>query len=241
VTLTKRAVTIDGVSEGSEAADRELPSLRHSGCRTLQQSLLRERLPAVPGYELASLYLPAIETSVVGGDFYDVWESHGGWTMVIGDITGKGIEAAALTALVRHTLRAVSEFHSSPALLLAFVDATLKKRPVLSVCTALCIRLERETATLAVGGHPLPLLISPDGVQEVGEHGPLLGAFPHAHWQEIELRLDAGSTLVAFTDGVTDAQGDGRRCGLKRLRDTLARLAEATPGLKRTDTRATRA
>ncbi len=206
-----------------------LYSERSAIARTLQQSLLPEQLPRVPGYELASMYVPAIETSMVGGDFYDVWASRDGWTIVIGDITGKGIEAATLTALVRHTLRASAEFQASPAQLLAFVDATLKKRPILSVCTALCIRLERDTARVAVGGHPLPLLMSAAGIREVGEHGPLLGAFSNARWRDLELRLDVGSTLVAFTDGITDARGDGQRFGSKRLRDTLTRLAEETP------------
>ncbi len=204
-----------------------LYSERSSIARTLQQNLLPERLPAIPGYEAASIYLPAIETSMVGGDFYDIWEVRGSWMMVIGDVTGKGIEAATLTALVRHTVRAASEFQASPAQLLAFVDATLKKRPSLSVCTALCMRLERDTATLAVGGHPLPLHITAREVRQVGKHGPLLGAFADARWQDFALELEAGSTLVAYTDGITDAQGGGdRRFGLRRLCDTLEHLGD---------------
>ncbi len=195
--------------------------------RMLQQDLLPEQLPAIPGYDLGSIYLPAVETSMVGGDFYDIWEVQGRWLVVIGDVTGKGIEAAALTALVRHTLRAAAEFQRSPAELLSFVDATLKKRPSLSVCTALCVALEGDTATIAAGGHPLPLYITGDGVREVGEHGPLLGAFPAARWQDSTLALKAGSTLLAYTDGITDARGgDQERFGLERLRDTLAQLAE---------------
>jgi PAS domain S-box-containing protein len=195
--------------------------------RMLQQDLLPEQLPAIPGYDLGSIYLPAVETSMVGGDFYDIWEVKGRWLIVIGDVTGKGIEAAALTALVRHTLRAAAEFQRSPAELLSFVDATLKKRPSLSVCTALCFALEGDTATIAVGGHPLPLYITGDGVREVGEHGPLLGAFPAARWQDSTLKLTAGSTLLAYTDGITDARdGDQERFGLERLRKTLTQLAE---------------
>jgi PAS domain S-box-containing protein len=195
--------------------------------RMLQQDLLPEQLPAIPGYDLGSIYLPAVETSMVGGDFYDIWEVEGRWLIVIGDVTGKGIEAATLTALVRHTLRAAAEFQRSPAELLSFVDATLKKRPSLSVCTAMCVALEGDTATIAVGGHPLPLYITGDGVREVGEHGPLLGAFPAARWQDSTLALTAGSTLLAYTDGITDARdGDQERFGLERLCDTLAQLAE---------------
>lgn len=207
-----------------------LYSQRSLIARTLQQDLLPERLPTIPGYELASIYLPARETSMVGGDFYDVWEVGERWMLVIGDITGKGIEAAALTALVRHTLRAASEFQSSPAELLAFVDMTLKKRPTLSVCTALCVRLEGDRATLAAGGHPLPLHITPTGIRELGEHGPLLGGFADVDWQNFTLELEPGSTLVAYTDGITDAHREGHgRFGLGRLSDTLATLADRRP------------
>jgi PAS domain S-box-containing protein len=219
-----------------------LYSERSAIARTLQQNLLPERLPQIPRYELASIYLPALETSLVGGDFYDVWSVGEDWMIVIGDVTGKGIEAAALTALVRHTVRTASEFLSSPAELLAFIDSTLKKRPALSVCTALCLRLQGETVTLAAGGHPLPLRITSRGVEEVGEHsgveevgehgcvevgehGPLLGALPDVRWQDFTLRLEDGGTLVAYTDGITDALGkDGERFGLGRLCETLRGL-----------------
>jgi PAS domain S-box-containing protein len=204
-----------------------LYSARSTIARTLQQSLLPEQLPEIAGYELASIYLPAVETSMVGGDFYDVWAVRDSWLIVIGDVTGKGIDAAALTALVRHTLRAASEFDSSPARLLECADRALKKRPVLSVCTAMCVRLRGDEATLAVGGHPLPLYIGSDGVRELGEHGPLLGAFADVRWREHAVHLEPGSTLLAYTDGITDAQGQqDRRFGLPRLRTALSELAD---------------
>jgi PAS domain S-box-containing protein len=216
-----------------------LYSARSSIARTLQQSLLPEQLPEIEGYELASIYLPGVETSMVGGDFYDVWAVRDSWLIVIGDVTGKGIDAAALTALVRHTLRTASEFDCSPARLLELVDSTLKKRPVLSLCTAMCVRLRCDEATLAVGGHPLPLLISSEGVAELGEHGPLLGAFPSVRWREHAVRLEPGSTLLAYTDGITDAQDQGdRRFGFVRLREAVAELrgrsaADVVEGLAR--------
>jgi len=199
-----------------------LYSQRSSIARTLQQSLLPERLPEIPGYELASVYLPAMEGSLVGGDFYDVWSVGDSWMMIIGDVTGKGVDAAAMTALVRHTMRTASEFLTSPAELLARVDATLKQRPSLSVCTALCLRLQDDRATIAVGGHPLPLYVTEQRVSAVGEHGPLLGAFAEVSWQDIAVELQAGGTLVAYTDGITDAVGGtGTRFGFERLCDAL--------------------
>jgi PAS domain S-box-containing protein len=206
-----------------------LYSERSRIARTLQQSLLPEQLPDIPDFEVASHYQPAVETSVVGGDFYEIWPVEDGWMIVIGDVTGKGIEAAALTALARHTLRAASEFRSSPAELLALLDRTLKQRPVLSVCTALCLRLEGHRVTLAAGGHPLALLLAGREVAEIGQPGPLLGAFAGAQWSEQSLELEPGAALFLYTDGVTDALGEGReRFGVARVSATLSELAGAS-------------
>jgi PAS domain S-box-containing protein len=208
-----------------------LYSQRSAIARTLQQSLLPERLPEVPGYELASVYVPAMAGSLVGGDFYDVWPVGEDWIIIIGDVTGKDVEAAALTALVRYTMRAASEFLSSPAELLAHADSTLKHRRTLSVCTALCLRLEGDGATLAIGGHPLPLYVTGQEVTNVGEHGPLLGAFSEAAWQDVTVELTPGSTLVAYTDGITDAvDNERRRFGLGRLRAALRDAAGRPAG-----------
>jgi PAS domain S-box-containing protein len=202
-----------------------LYSERSSIAHTLQQSLLPEQLPQIPGFELASVYIPAFESTEVGGDFYDVWELDDGWMLMIGDVTGKGIEAAALTSLVRHTMRAASEFESSPAELLARADSILKKQRARSICTALCMRLFEDRALLAAGGHPLPLHVNSAGVGRVGEHGPLLGGFTDVSWQDTTVELEPDSILVAYTDGVTDAIGaDGSRYGLQRLCDTLAQF-----------------
>jgi len=190
---------------------------------TLQQSLLPDQLPEIPGYELASVYIPAIESSEVGGDFYDVWEVGESWMMIIGDVTGKGVEAAAVTSLVRHTMRVASEFEASPAALLARVDGMLKKQRVRSICTALCARVEQDRTVVAVGGHPLPLYVTPNGVTTVGEHGPLLGVFSDVRWSDVTHEIVPGGTLVTYTDGVTDAVGEnGTRFGFQRLRETLA-------------------
>ena len=118
--------------------------------RTLQSSLLPEALPDVPGWEIAALYRPAGHESQVGGDFYDFWQVAGDWLMLIGDVTGKGVGAATVTSLVRHTAWAASDFDPRPAAVLAHVDAALKRRPSLSVCSALCLRISR-LSTPAVG------------------------------------------------------------------------------------------
>ncbi|HEV7528183.1 MAG TPA: SpoIIE family protein phosphatase [Solirubrobacteraceae bacterium] len=212
-----------------------LYSERSTVARTLQSSLLPEAIPAIPGWEVAALYRPAGHESEVGGDFYDVWDVGEDWLMMIGDVTGKGVGAAAVTSLVRYTARAASEFDTRPSEILARVDAALRRRPTVSLCTALCLRLSREGATLAVGGHPLPLRIGDGGVQEVGDYGTLLGALQKTRWPEVDIALKAGETLVAFTDGVTDAIGeDGERWGTERLRESLAAAGDVAPAALRT-------
>ncbi len=201
-----------------------LYSERSRIAHTLQQSLVPDKLPEIPGFELASAYLPAIAGTEAGGDFYDVWEVDDAWMITIGDVAGKGVEAAALTAVVRHTMRAMSQFVSSPAELLARLDGTLKRNGSPSVCTALCVRLDGHQVTVAAGGHPLPLCLTPGGVRPFGEHGPLLGALDNVQWRESVVTLSPGSTLVLYTDGVTDAVGEDERFGTTRLVRTLGGL-----------------
>lgn len=201
-----------------------LYSERSAIARTLQSSLMPDAIPQIAGWDVAALYRPAGEENRVGGDFYDFWEVDGDWLMMIGDVTGKGVAAAAVTSLVRHTARAASEYDARPAQVLARIDAALRRRPSISLCTALCLRISPDgAATLAVGGHPLPVRIGEQGIAEVGEHGTLLGALARTRWPETKLELRRGETLVAFTDGVTDTVGTGgERWGATRLSATLA-------------------
>jgi PAS domain S-box-containing protein len=211
-----------------------LYSERSEVARTLQDSLLPEALLEIPGWEIAALYRPAGHGSEVGGDFYDVWEAGDGWLMMIGDVTGKGVGAAALTSLVRHTARAAPDFDRRPAQVLARVDAALRRRPSLSVCTALCLRISWDHGTIAAGGHPLPLRISDDGISDVGNPGTLLGAFANANRTETPFTMQSGETLVAITDGVTDTIGkDGERFGMERLQRILADVRDESPGVIR--------
>jgi PAS domain S-box-containing protein len=207
-----------------------LYSERSEVARTLQDSLLPEALPEIPGWEIAALYRPAGHGSEVGGDFYDVWEAGEEWLMMIGDVTGKGVSAAALTSLVRHTARAASDFNRRPAQVLAHVDAALRRRPVLSVCTALCLGISRDRGVIAAGGHPLPIRLSDAGATQLGGPGTLLGAFANAERPETRFVMQPGETLVAFTDGVTDTVGkDGERFGMERLREVLADTHDRSP------------
>jgi serine phosphatase RsbU (regulator of sigma subunit) len=149
---------------------------------------------------------------------------------MIGDVTGKGVAAAAVTSLVRHTAWSASEVDPTPTQILRRIDSALRRRPSLSVCTALCLRLSGSRATIALGGHPPALCVSEQGVREVGCHGTLLGAFAETSRPKSEFELSPGETLFAFTDGVTDAIGaDGERFGFARLKDVLEKTKGDSP------------
>jgi PAS domain-containing protein len=192
---------------------------RTYAAETLEASLRPGRLPRVAGWSLAAEYRPAAE---IGGDFYEVWPAGGAWIAMIGDVTGKGVDAAALTALARHTAREASHADPSPAYILSRVDAALKHRDALALCTALVLRLEHGEVTVAAGGHPLPMRLHDGAVTIAGEYGSILGVLEQPSWRESTFTLSPGETLIAITDGVTDApDSNGTRFGAERLSDVV--------------------
>ena len=193
----------------------------------LQRSLLPPHLPEIPGVEVGAEYLPVGEANDVGGDFYDLINTvEDGWICAIGDVRGKGVEAASVTALARYTIRAVTLKDDRPSEVLAALnEAMLRQLSEDRFCTAACIRLEPEDGSPGVGidvsraGHPAPLLVRPDGpVEEVGPPGRVLGVFDDAELGDGSLRLMPGEALVLYTDGVTEARSpDGDFFGDERL------------------------
>lgn len=202
--------------------------------QTLQQSLLPDELPDVPGWEVASLYRPAgAEQRIdVGGDFFELFKAGDHWVGLIGDVTGKGIAAASLTALMRYGARFASRLEPDPAAILGRLDEELKQRPGISLCTALCLLLGPRELVLSSAGHPPALIVDGGGnVREVPVPGPLLGAFEDSEWPEETVRVSAEDLVLVYTDGVTDTPGEIERFGLDRLRALLAENARATPDL----------
>ena len=177
--------------------------------RTLQASLLPEKLPEVPGWRFAADYRPGQRGADVGGDFYDVFAVQGGQMVLLGDVTGMGVAAAALTSLVRHTAKTAATFDPRPAAVLSHVNGALRQRPRIAPVTMVCGLLRGGAITLAVGGHPLPLLKRAGrACEKVGATGLLLGAVDS--YEEAEpttIELAPGDTLLLFTDGVTDTPG----------------------------------
>jgi PAS domain S-box-containing protein len=203
--------------------------------RVLQRSLMPPHLPEIPGVEVGAEYLPVGETNDVGGDFYDLINTvEDGWLCAIGDVRGKGVEAASVTALARYTIRAVTLKNDLPSEVLAALnEAMLRQLPEDRFCTAACVRLEPQDGLAGVGadisraGHPPPLLVRSDGkVEEVGCAGKVLGVFSEAELSDTSLRLMPGEALVLYTDGVTEARSpDGTFFGEGRLRHLLGTCA----------------
>ena len=196
--------------------------------RTLQQSLLPPNLPQIPGIEAASLFRAAGEGNDVGGDFYDVfYTGDGRWAIVIGDVVGKGPEAAALTALARYTLRAAAMQERQPSQVLAILnEALLLQSEPNDFCTVIYACLEtvdgQACVTAAIGGHPLPLVARATGVVEsAGRPGTLIGVLPQLELEDERVALDYGDALVLYTDGVTEARTPRGMQGVEGLASVL--------------------
>jgi serine phosphatase RsbU (regulator of sigma subunit) len=210
--------------------------------QTLQQSLLPGDLPDVPGWEIASLYRPAgAEQRIeIGGDFYEVFSTGAASFALIGDVTGHGVAAATLTALMRYGARFASRLEPQPAAILRRLDEELRIRPEGVLCTALCARLHERRLAVCSAGHPPAMIVDSEGrVSEAPQAGPLLGAFADANWEQTTIEVGADQLILLYTDGVIETAGANERFGAERLRrllfehprlspsETLARLEDA--------------
>ncbi|HEY6314418.1 MAG TPA: SpoIIE family protein phosphatase [Streptosporangiaceae bacterium] len=197
----------------------------------LQGSLLPATLPDVPGLDLYAAYLPASEGLEVSGDFYDVFPVAGGWAIVVGDVCGKGQEAAAMTAAARHAIRALAHWNPDPADVLAKANEVMlgggyEDRFVTAKLAYLRWDGGLLRVVLASAGHPGPALVRPDGrVDVLGGGGLPLGLFPDADSHLDKLELGEGDLLFFYSDGVTDARSPEMRYFEDSLADELAGLA----------------
>jgi PAS domain S-box-containing protein len=199
--------------------------------RTLQESLLPAELPIIPGLETAARFHATGQGTEVGGDFYDLFQTSRGWTVVVGDVCGKGPDAAAVTALARYTLRAAAMQERLPSNSLRVLnEALLRQRSDRRFCTVAYAYLESRSEGARVGvsvaGHPLPLLLHSDGdVEVLGTEGTLLGVFPDPDLEDRGATLDPGDALIFYTDGVTEARGPAGILGDARLSRIVASCA----------------
>jgi sigma-B regulation protein RsbU (phosphoserine phosphatase) len=195
--------------------------------RTLQQTLIPPIPPHIPGLDVAAVYRPAGSGEEVGGDFYDIFQvSAHEWVVAIGDVCGKGVDAAIVTALVRHSLRAIVVRLPQPSAALETLNEILLHHDTDRFCTVALVWLRQRgeiwTATAAIGGHPLPVLARATGLVEFGRSGSLVGVLEAPVFFDAEVVLEPGDGLVLFTDGVTEGRGPDDFYGEKRLAHSLA-------------------
>ncbi|GAA3515060.1 SpoIIE family protein phosphatase [Aeromicrobium panaciterrae] len=205
--------------------------------RTLQDTLLPPALPNIDGIDLAAVYRPAGDGSQIGGDFYDVFQvGPDDWVVVLGDVCGKGVRAAVVTSLVRHTLRAVTVMEADPARALHTLNAVmLESREDDRFCTVVLIRLTREgddwTVSMSAGGHAPPLLVRDGEIADVPfEPGSLMGVFDDASYTSTTFPLLPGDALMLHTDGSSEGRRGTAFFGDERLQESARRHAR-TPQL----------
>jgi serine phosphatase RsbU (regulator of sigma subunit) len=193
-------------------------------------------LPDIAGVEAAALYRAAGEGIDVGGDFYDLFNVAGDdWIAVIGDVCGKGPEAAAVTALARYTIRSAAVRRRSPASILEWLNDAMCRHDLNGrFCTIACVHLDTSRPVIRVvvacGGHPPALLRRVDGtVEELGSPGTLLGLVRDPQLQDQHSELHPGDALVLYTDGITEARAD-RPLAPAALAEALQPVLERGPG-----------
>jgi sigma-B regulation protein RsbU (phosphoserine phosphatase) len=202
--------------------------------RTLQRSLSPPSLPRVAGLDVAVHYEPSAPEDV-GGDFYDLFPLAAGRSgFFLGDVCGKGPEAAAVTSLARYTMRTAAMLHEEPDAILMDLNAALRMQSAdPQTCTAVYGEIDMSTGaaaiTLAVAGHPAPLIVRAHGDIEVTPaHGTMLGAFAEPAFATCELDLGPGDAIVMCSDGILDTEIDGIRVDEERLVELLSGAPQAS-------------
>lgn len=203
--------------------------------RTLQSSFIPPLPPVVPGLEVATAYRPAGDGTQVGGDFFDVFPSgpHE-WALALGDVSGKGVEAAVVNSVARTTVRALTVLgHDLPEVLQG-LNEVMRQNESDKFCTLVLASLRQEgdvwRTILGVAGHPPPLLLRPGREPVfVDDGGPLLGLLPEVDFVEKELSLTREDTLLLYTDGVTEARGENGYFGEQRFLDWAREHAAGGP------------
>ncbi len=209
-------------------AEESAARARHLA-ETLQRTLLPPSLPQIEGIEVAGVYHAAGDGTIVGGDFYDVFEiSDGAWGVVLGDVCGKGAAAAVDTALSRYTVRASAIRTRSPRRVLSDLHHAMERSDTHGFCTAVYLRVRQRPdgvrLSVSVGGHHLPLIVGANGsVEEFGTPGALLGMLGPPRLHDDHRLLAPGETLVLFTDGVLEARRGDDFFGEDRVTAILER------------------
>ncbi len=211
---------------------------RQEFTETMQRTLLPQTRPELEGLDVGHVYAPATRVEV-GGDVYDFLElADGRLAVVLGDVSGHGIDAAADMAMTKFVFRSLVRDHPEPGDLLAAANEVLLGEVVAGrFVTMLCLTIDPQSGELACAsaGHPPPRLVTPDGASEqVSVSGLALGVESGQSYETTRLRLEPGTAAVLYTDGLLEARRDGELYGDQRLDRALARHAGlAAPELAR--------
>jgi serine phosphatase RsbU (regulator of sigma subunit)/PAS domain-containing protein len=201
---------------------------RSQVAEALQASLLPARLPSVPGLEFAAAYIGATQFQEISGDFYDVFKAGDDWAIAVGDVCGKGQDAASMTAAARHAIRALAHVHGAPVDVLAAANQVLVAEDYDDrfVTTSLAFLHQdgnRVRVRLGSCGHPGPAVVRADGRVEILEGDGLpLGLFDDAKPGGLDVELHKGDLIFFYTDGVTEARSTDLEFFDDRLTDALA-------------------
>jgi serine phosphatase RsbU (regulator of sigma subunit) len=200
---------------------------------TMQRSLLPNELPEVGGIEVGHVYQSAARVDV-GGDVYDFLHlDDGRLAVILGDVTGKGIQAAADMAMAKFSFRALARMHPEPADFLAAVnEVVLDEIETGKFITMVYVVVDPDSRVVASAsaGHPAARVVAADGqVGELGGHGLALGIDSDQKYEVAREELAPGTTVVLYTDGVLEARRDGELYGEERLDELLGRLADLSP------------
>jgi PAS domain S-box-containing protein len=227
---------------GSELARRAAVAIenarlfeqRSAVARTLQEALVPEGLPEVPGWEIATEYSPAAQGTQVGGDFFDAFRVADGWMVVIGDVAGRGVDAAAVTALARYTLRTAGSLNGEMDVALDQLNDWLLEQGEAGICTAVTMTLRDDgEVELISAGHPPPLLLREGTVEPLEDRGPMLGFTRSPGWPLHRFRIEPGEQLLLYTDGVIELAGESERFGEARLQESVAGAGSPSETLRR--------
>lgn len=242
VELTRRLIqgrrNAEGLAERLERAATENERLyaeQRTIAVTLQRALLPAELPRMAGAEASARFEPGEQRVEIGGDWYDVIPAEDDQVLlVVGDVTGRGLGAAATMAELRYAIRAYAAERDSPSAILTKLSRLLDVRTDRRLATVLCARVDiaQRTMTVASAGHLPPLLVSRSHADYIeGELGPPIGVGSNGNYASTTIAVPAAATLIAFTDGLIERRDETLDAGLDRLRTAVGGADLALPDL----------
>jgi serine phosphatase RsbU (regulator of sigma subunit) len=228
--LSRRRLQAEDLAEALDAVateNRQMYDRQRSIAQTLQHALLPDSLPELPGLTMSARYVPAASGVDVGGDWYDVVATDPNRALlIVGDVSGHGLEAATTMASVRHAALAYAAIDGRPAAVLGKLSAFVGGTPHSYFATVLCVLIEVDShrLTIASAGHLPPLLLEGEQARfPEFEIGVAIGVTKRSEYRETTVEVRPGAGLVAYTDGLVERREEILDVGLERLREAAVK------------------